>query len=110
MNKQQLVEYESMNAVGIKKQQMDRTERLVGENRNLAWVMGQDTLKTYEDKMAKNIKKGQPISSANVWKQVGVKKKDDSGDKAVGITKLEGNKAENIVEKSQEKNSRSAHR
>ena len=66
----------------LKKMQQDRTEKLVGENRNLAWVMGQDTLKTYEDKIAKNIKKGTPISSANVWKQVGIKKTSQT---AVGI-------------------------
>ena len=57
---------------------------------------GQDTLKTLQDKQAIHIKKGQPISSSNVWKQAGVRKKETvekvevkDEDKAVGITKIE---------------------
>merc|ERR1712173_441780 len=98
-DRQQLQDFESRNAVDLKKMQRDRTERLVQENRNLAWVMGQDTLKTLQDKQAIHIKKGQPISSSNVWKQAGVRKKDTvekvdkievkDEDKAVGITKIE---------------------
>lgn len=100
MSQNELREYNSRNSVDLKKMQQDRTEKLVGENRNLAWVMGQDTLKTYEDKIAKNIKKGTPISSANVWKQVGIKKTVDGSDKAVGITKLAAKSRANEVKDS----------
>ena len=101
MDRQALQDFESRNAVDLKKMQQQRTERLVQENRNLAWVMGQDTLKTLQDKQAIHIKKGQPIQSSNTWKQAGVRKKETvekvelkDEDKAVEITKIEENSNE----------------